>query len=86
MIDTKLARRYARGLLQAALEMDLEGQDPEQVAGQLQELSATIGGHSGLELLVETGLADQVLPELPAVRRESRSWIRFCSVMSRAVA
>lgn len=63
MSDTTVARRYARGLLRAVLDMGVDGQDPGGVAGQLQELSATVRGHSGLQSLVVS----------PAVETESKA-------------
>ncbi len=41
---------------------------PERVQAELSKLLLAPSPRSGLELLVETGLADVVLPELPALR------------------
>jgi poly(A) polymerase len=42
----------------------------ERVRGELEKLLLAQGPRAGLELLVDTGLADVVLPELPALRLE----------------
>lgn len=43
----------------------------ERVQAELNKLLLSDGPRQGLGLLVETGLADRVLPELPALRLES---------------
>lgn len=43
---------------------------PERVQTELSKLMCGADPSGGLELLVDTGLADQVLPELPALRLE----------------
>lgn len=43
----------------------------ERVRDELNKLILSAHPREGLRLLVETGLADQVLPELPALRLES---------------
>jgi F-type H+-transporting ATPase subunit delta len=52
MTRSALARRYARGLLDAVLEADAPGESPEQVAEQIGQLSATVERFSDLELLL----------------------------------
>ena len=42
----------------------------ERINDELSKLLCAVDPRAGLELLVETGLADQVLPELPALRLE----------------
>ena len=42
----------------------------ERITDELNKLLCSSHPRAGLELLVETGLADQVLPELPALRLE----------------
>ncbi len=43
---------------------------PERIQAELGKLLATDHPRAGLELLVDTGIADLVLPELPALRLE----------------
>ncbi|OON79260.1 CCA tRNA nucleotidyltransferase [Streptomyces tsukubensis] len=43
----------------------------ERVRGELDKLLLSANPRKGLTLLVETGLADHILPELPALRLES---------------
>lgn len=43
----------------------------ERIQGELNKLILSANPRQGLGLLVDTGLADQVLPELPALRLES---------------
>src|SRR5690554_486459 len=42
----------------------------ERISDELSKLLRTDSPRAGIELLVETGLADQVLPEIPALRLE----------------
>ncbi len=42
----------------------------ERIAGELSKLLASATPSKGLDLIVETGLADEFLPELPALRLE----------------
>jgi len=49
MISSAVARRYARGLLGAAVD---RGEDIEALTAQLREIGATVSEHNGLELLV----------------------------------
>ena len=46
----------------------------ERVTDELSKLLTGRSPRAGLELLVDTGLADQVLPELPALRLEIDEW------------
>jgi len=48
----------------------IDGISAERVRDELVKLLRTDAPRAGLELLVETGLADRVLPELPALRLE----------------
>ncbi len=43
---------------------------PERIHDELVKLLLGANPHDGLELLVDTGLADQMLPELPALKLE----------------
>ncbi|MDQ3406037.1 MAG: CCA tRNA nucleotidyltransferase [Actinomycetota bacterium] len=43
---------------------------PERVQAELSKLLCGAHAHQGVELLVDSGLADHVLPELPAMRLE----------------
>ncbi len=49
MINEAIARRYAKGLLGAALE---QGEPLEPLVERLSELAAAVDGHAGLELLL----------------------------------
>ncbi len=42
----------------------------ERIRDELSKLLSSVAPRRGIELLVETGLADQVLPEVPALRLE----------------
>jgi poly(A) polymerase len=46
----------------------------ERISDELSKLLLGRFPRAGLELLVDTGLADQVLPELPALRLEIDEW------------
>jgi len=48
----------------------LEIVSPERIQGELDKLLLAAKPSKGLELLVETGLADEFLPELPALQLE----------------
>lgn len=52
MADSTVARRYAKGLLQAVLQLDAEGQGPEQVANEVRLLADTVADFSGLRVMV----------------------------------
>lgn len=54
-----------------ALAPRIAGISAERVREELTRLVATDAPRAGLEVLVETGIADIVLPELPALRLES---------------
>lgn len=59
MNTTAVGRRYAKGLLQAVLQLQQDGQGPEEVAGELEQLAGVVKRFNGLELLV-------VNPAIPA--------------------
>lgn len=52
MISAAVARRYARGLMGAVLELGAEGQGLEDVARDLSALADTVARFNGLELVV----------------------------------
>lgn len=52
MSTSVVGRRYAKGMLEAVLQLDEEGQGPEQVARDLRVLADTVKRFNGLELLV----------------------------------
>jgi poly(A) polymerase len=54
-----------------ALSVRIADISAERVREELTRLMATDSPRAGLEVLVETGIADIVLPELPALRLES---------------
>jgi poly(A) polymerase len=57
-----------------AMAERLEIVSVERVTDELSKLLLGRFPRAGLELLVDTGLADQVLPELPALRLEIDEW------------
>lgn len=58
MINSAVARRYARGLLGAVGDAAQEGQSAEQVAVQLDALAGTLARFSGLEDLLRNPAID----------------------------
>lgn len=52
MSASAVARRYAKGLLQAVLQLQQERQGPEEVARDVQQLADTVKRFNGLDLLV----------------------------------
>lgn len=54
----------------SAMAARLDDISAERVRDELVKLLASAAPRAGLELLVETGLAERVLPELPALRLE----------------
>lgn len=58
MTHSAVARRYARGLMQAVLQLDLDQQGPEAVADDLARLAGTIAEFSTLERLVVNPAVD----------------------------
>lgn len=62
------ARRVVTAMTEMAAEIDRI--TPERVGAELVKLIMGADPRAGLALLTETGLADRVLPELPALRLE----------------
>ena len=58
MINETVARRYAKGLLGAALE---KSEPLEPLVEHLGALAAAVEGHSGLESLLLNGGIDEVI-------------------------
>lgn len=52
MIQSTVARRYAKGALQAVLQLNLPNQGPDRVAGDLATLAATVAEHRALERMI----------------------------------
>ena len=51
MVSRNVARRYAKGLLDAAVDAG-EGTDEQQLSEQLSNLSRVVGSHDGLQLVL----------------------------------
>jgi len=83
MINEAIARRYAKGLLGAALE---QGEPLEPLLEHLSELAAAVDGHAGLELLllnpaVEAGKKVAVIVEIADTLGAGEMAKRFLQVM-----
>ena len=68
-IDFEVAPEVVAAMTAMAERIDIVS--AERVQGELNKLLLSAHPVKGLRLLVDTGLADRVLPELPALRLES---------------
>ncbi|WP_431035166.1 CCA tRNA nucleotidyltransferase [Streptomyces sp. P6-2-1] len=68
-LDFEVAPEVVAAMTAMAERIDIVS--AERVQGELNKLLLSAHPVKGLRLLVETGLAEQVLPELPALRLES---------------
>lgn len=83
MTRSAVARRYARGLMQAVLQLDIDGQGPEAVATEIAALADTVRRFPTLERLMVNPAVDNA--DKASVLREVAERIGAGEVTARLI-